>query len=282
VRVFAKRFFGFNPTSHPFVAFGNEETRDALINASSPGDLIVFVGTQGEPTVLHERGRLLGVAEFTQVAADTRDLIAPASLRPIDLKPDGSLALPKCLPILRAWVFQKPRFMLLDVLKEQLTFEATNRAVQLDENDARVVMAIPRVEVPVWPSEVLGRLRSLHDALPNGRPTTGPVPISWQGVVSRDGSVEAWTYVFRFGRRNLWKIGHTQDVPTRLAEVNQHVPFEEVGERWAVFIQHWWSNSQEAYGMEQRMFRALSHRRTEGERVRCTEDELQAAWMRCL
>lgn len=46
MRVFAKRFYGFDPVRQPVVGFGIEGNRDALITGSSPGDLIVFVGTQ--------------------------------------------------------------------------------------------------------------------------------------------------------------------------------------------------------------------------------------------
>jgi hypothetical protein len=43
-------------------------------------------------------------------------------------------------------------------------------------------------------------------------PTTGPVPHSWQGVVSRDAAPLSFTYVFQFGNRDLWKVGHATDL----------------------------------------------------------------------
>lgn len=278
MRVFAKRFYAFDPATRPVVAFDIEGNRNALITASSPGDLIVFVGTQGEPTAEHERGRLLGLAEFAWVAVDTADLTDPATLRPMDLNPDGSLAWPKGLPIVRAWRFPEPRFKLIDILKQQLTFEATVRAVLLDDNETRAVLALPRQEVWLSESAVQSRLLSLNADGAAGRPTTGPVPGDWTGMVSRDAGQEAWTYAFRFGRRALWKVGHAQDVTERLAQVNEHVPSEELSEQWSVVMRQRWPNSQQAYGMEQHVLRVLQHRRTRGERVRCSEAELQAAW----
>jgi hypothetical protein len=111
-------------------------------------------------------------------------------------------------------------------------------------------------------------------------PTRGLAPTTWSGPVSRDGGAAATTYAFRFGRRDIWKIGHAQDLSDRLYEVNKHLPYEVLGERWSITTwQQRWPTQTEAYEMEQRLFGLLAARRTLGERVRCTEDELQAAWL---
>ena len=110
-------------------------------------------------------------------------------------------------------------------------------------------------------------------------PTLGPAPSSWSGIVSRDANAAATTYAFRFGKRNVWKIGHAQDLQARLLDVNKHIPHEVLGERWSITWQQRWRNQKEAYEMEQRLFTLLAARRTEGERVQCTEDELRAAWV---
>jgi hypothetical protein len=97
--------------------------------------------------------------------------------------------------------------------------------------------------------------------------------------MSRDANVVATTYAFRFGERNVWKIGHAQDLQARLLDVNKHVPHEVLGERWSIIWQQHCRNQNEAYEMEQRLLTLLAERRTEGERVQCTEDELRAAWI---
>lgn len=278
MRVFAKRFYGFSPETQPIVAFGRAGNRDALIAASAPGDLIVFVGTQDVPTVEAERGRLLGIAEFARVAVETRDVLDPATMRPSDFAPDGSLLWPKGLPILRAWRFDEPRLKLVDVLREQLTFEATVRAVELDDADARAVLALPRTALTIPLVPHVARLLALNDALAYGRPTTGPTPSDWAGTVTRMAAAEAWTYAMRFGRRAVWKVGHTQDVEQRLRDVNLHVPVEEIGEAWTLALKHRWPNSVDAHAMEQRVFRALTAFRTTGERVRCSEAQMLSAW----
>ncbi len=278
MRVFAKRFYGFDPERHPVIAFGKAGNRDALITESSPGDLIVFVGTQGEPTAEHERGRLLGMAEFARIPVDVRDVIDPARMDPSFYAADGSLLWPKGLPILRAWRFADPRLKLIDVLREQLTFEATVRAVRLDETDTRAVLALPKTEVTVPLVPSVARLLALSDALASGRPTTGPTPTDWTGTVTRTTEADAWTYAMRFGKRGVWKVGHTQDIDQRLKEVNKHVPVEEIGEGWNLALKQHWTNSVAAHAMEQRVFRSLTASRTVDERVRCTEAQMLSAW----
>ena len=111
-------------------------------------------------------------------------------------------------------------------------------------------------------------------------PTRGPVPSSCSGTVSRDANSAVTTYAFRFGKRNVWKIGWATVMQDRLSEVNQHIPHEVLGERWSITTwQQSWRNQNEAYEMEQRLLTLLAERRTEGERVQCTEDELRAAWI---
>jgi len=280
MRVFAKRFYGFRPEERPVIAFGKGGNRDALIMASSPGDLLVFVGTQDEPTAAYERGRLLGIAEFARIPIDVRDIVDPDALKATDFASDGSLLWPKGLPIIRAWRFKEPRLKLIDVLREQLTFEATVRAVELDEPDARAVLALPKSEVTVPLAPNVKKLLALNDTLAFGRPTTGPTPNDWTGTITRTAQVEAWTYAMRFGRRNIWKVGHTQNLEQRLQDVNLHVPAEETFENWTLSLKKPWPDSIAAHAMEQRVFHTLAPFRTVGERIRCTEAQLQSAWAR--
>jgi hypothetical protein len=98
--------------------------------------------------------------------------------------------------------------------------------------------------------------------------------------VSRDVDAIAMTYAFRFGERDVWKIGYAQNLSDHLNDVNKHVPREVLGERWSITtLQQRWPTQTEAYEVEQRLLGLLAARRTVGERVCCTEDELQAAWV---
>jgi hypothetical protein len=276
MKVFAKRFYEFDPVGYPVAVFGIEGNRDALISMSGPGDLLVFVGTLGEPTPVGERGRLLGLVEFAPIAVATEDFVDRTALRAHDLNPDGTLVWPKALPILRAWRFDDPRFKLIDVLKEQLTYEATVRAVLLDADDSAAVLALPKTEIVLPHSEA--RRKLLHLVAAVAQPTTGPRPSDWFGEVSRRATETAYTYAMRFGGRDLWKIGHAQDLAARLQDINKHVPHEVLGEKWSIVMQQKWQSSVGAYEMEQRVLARLQTHRTEGERVLCPEIVVFTAW----
>jgi hypothetical protein len=47
MKMFIKRFWGFDPVYWPIVSFSQKGSLDALLAQSQPGDTIVFVGTQG-------------------------------------------------------------------------------------------------------------------------------------------------------------------------------------------------------------------------------------------
>ncbi len=278
MQVYAKRFWGFDPARWPIISFGLEANRDALIQASRPGELIAFIGTQSDPTVPEDRGRFLGLTEIGRLPIDSLDVLDPANIRPSDYNSDSRFKWPKALPMLRAWRFpEKPRVR--EVLREQLTYEATIRAVLLDEQDQATLLALRKEEIAVPDLEIIPRHRDLADAVAATGPTRGPAPSSWSGTVWRDATAAATTYVLHFGGRNVWKIGHAQDVASRLAEANKHIPYEVLGERWSVAWHQIWPKQTAAYEMEQRVLAILAARRTEGERVTGTEDEIRAAWI---
>lgn len=113
------------------------------------------------------------------------------------------------------------------------------------------------------------------------QPTTGPVPTAYTASVVRTLDRTSWTYVFRYGETDLWKIGHTQNVATRLADVNRHLPVEVTAAIWKLYARQSWPESKAAYDMEQRLFAALASHRTQGERVRCDRECLTIAWSNC-
>jgi hypothetical protein len=120
-------------------------------------------------------------------------------------------------------------------------------------------------------------LQELKGPLPLG-PTTGPRPISWTAVVSRSASGQSHAYVFQFGDRDAWKVGHAMDVEARLADVNRHVPYEVLGEQWHVCLYHRCASQDAAYTIEQRLLTLLRTSTSVGERVTCSRDALHIAW----
>jgi hypothetical protein len=106
------------------------------------------------------------------------------------------------------------------------------------------------------------RERKFSDALTFAKgPTRGPQPSNWESTVSRATEGSAYTYVFRFGKKDIWKIGWATDVKARLAQVNEHVPSELLGESWVEGFKEPRPNQQEAYEMEQRLLELLAKHR---------------------
>ena len=278
MRLFITRVWGFDPERCPVISFGLEGNRDRLLTESSPGDRIVFVGTLREPTPEPMRGRLLGMAGIGRIPVDTVDIIDDDVRGPHDYDEAGKFRWPKAIPMVRAWRFTPPP-MLLDVLEEQLPYHTTPQAVALSQVDANAVLELDTTPVPLPELEVLTNAMLLDQALGESNPTTGPKPSSWSREARRDVERASFTYAFRFGTSDTWKIGHTVDINERLRQVNRHIPSEVIPERWNARFHQRWESEIDAYSMEQRVLKALERQRTDGERVRCSEQELWSAWL---
>lgn len=281
MNIFATRVWGFDPAHWPVIPFGREGDRDGLLRKSAVGDRIVFVGTQNEPTDENQRGKLLGMAEIGRRTVDTLDVVDKDFLNSNSYDEQGRFKWPKGLLMIRAWRFERQP-LLLDVLTAQLPRAATSQAVLLSPEDATSVLALNTIEVTLPDSEPLGKARLLDQALNVGKPTTGPMPSSWSGSTGRDVSREAFTYAFRFGKTNIWKIGHAVDVSQRLGQVNLHIPSEVVPDRWNFAYEQKWPDEVAAYSMEQRVLNALNQYRTVNERIKCTESEVVSAWLQAI
>lgn len=283
MKLFATRVWGFDPYNWPVVTFGLDGHRDNLIMKSSAGDAIVFVGTQGEPTPEKDQGRLLGVAQFGRDPVDTLEIIPKEVLRPEQYDERGNFRWPKALIMTRVWEFiDDPKPWLLDVLEDQLTYQATIQAVELNERDTRAVFELPAKEIALPENKVLANYQRFNIALTGGKPTKGVVPSAWSGKTGRTLGNESVTYALRFGTNNCWKVGHTIDFKRRLGEINKHIPTEVLNAEWKPFMQQKWPDEGLAYDMEQRVLNTLDKHRSIGERITCTKAELESAWIKAL
>ncbi|MBG7616138.1 hypothetical protein IWC96_12745 [Brevundimonas sp. BAL450] len=280
-QVFGTWFWGFDPTGHPFAGFTHAGSRDALIARSRPGDLILAVGTQGEPTVEESRGRALGLIEFVRSPMNAEDLIPPGTELPDRLFENGVFKWPHAVPAARAWLFpDKPRIR--DVIGRQLTSAAITGTDKLSSDEVARILELEIEEVDLPPSAAALKQQRLHSAKPKldatspGQP--GPPPSEWSALVAREDGPTA-TYLMRFGKSTCWKIGISQNVLLRRQALNFSVPSEVLdGECWEVVLTHTWPNGAPAYQMEQILLRHLSAYGTSNERVRAPEGVVYAAW----
>jgi hypothetical protein len=275
-KVFATRVWGFNPAVWPMVTFNKEGIRDNLLRRSDPGDYIVFVGTQDEPTAEEDRGRLLGIALLSRIPKRLLEVVAYEDLPPYELDADGNPRHATGILMARAWMIRGRPF-LIDVIP-QLPYEATPSAHLLDPDEADAILGLQFDEVRLPDIAAITQQRNMLDGLMPAGPTRGPKPTNWSRVVSHDASVAGWVYVMRFGSTNIWKIGHAVDVADRLADVNKHVPSELLGYGWKCILRQRYPTQEQAWEVEQRTLRALDKFRTIGERVRCDENTITDAW----
>lgn len=280
-QVFGTWFWGFDPTWHPFAGFTYAGSRDSLIEKSRPGDVILIVGTQSEPTTEENRGRALGLMEFVRAPMNAEDLIPPGTELPDRLFENGLFKWPYAVPAARAWLFpQKPHIR--DVIGRQLTSAAITGTDRLSSDEAARVLGLEIEEIELPPSAAALKQQRLHSTKPKldaarpGQP--GPAPSEWSALVSREDGPTA-TYLMRFGQSNCWKIGISQNVRLRRQALNFSVPSEVLnGECWEVVLTHTWPTGAPAYHMEQTLLRHLSAHGTSNERVKAPEGMIHTAW----
>lgn len=206
------------------------------------------------------------------------EIVDHADLDARDFDDGGNYKFPHAVALAEVWRFGPPP-LLSDVLASQLTMVATPGVEEIGEEDVARVLALPaeRLLLPELPA--LKRMRRLNEG---HRPTTGPRPGDANYMVERSGHGAASTYAFRFGKRNLFKIGHAEDVQGRLAAVNQHGPVEVLNEQCSVYLTHRWPTSVDVYDMEQRLLKHMEARPGGFERVQCSEGDLSSAWASAL
>ncbi len=208
----------------------------------------------------------------------TLDVIDRNELDPRDFDPFESFRFPHAVALVRAWRFV-PSPLLTDVLAKQLTMLATPGVVELDAADAENVLALASEQVALPELPALARMSQLNQLF---RPTTGPRPTDATYTVTRSVQESSWTYALRYGKRNVFKIGHTTDLDGRLHSINQHIPTELGVESWSVNLTQRWNAADHAYDMEQHVFGLLAAKRSGFERIQCSEVELQSAWQAAL
>ena len=279
--MFAKWFYGFSPERIPIITFSHKGSRDSLLRNSEPGDLIAFVATKGDETAEEDRGRVLGAAEIGRKEVRTEEVVDTSTFPARDFI-DDKFRWPEAIPMLRAWRFDPPPLANEVFGKGNLPHHAQVHAVRLSDTDEAAIRSLNWKEVELAPTKERERQRRLSDAF-SGQPTRpGPVvrPGTYTSTVSeKEGE---WTYAARFGTSLIWKIGHTSDLDQRMRDLNAHIPVEYLEERWSIGWWQKWPSTDRAREMEQRLLTILADKRTQGERVKCGEDEIKQAWIEAI
>lgn len=276
MKLFATRVWGFGFARVPLATFNAKGHVARLLRLADRGDRVIFVGTQTQRTGEHERGRILGMAEIGFETLKTMELVERAELDDRDFDAAGRFKFPYAVALTRAWKFE-PAPKLLDVVSRQLDMVATSGVQEIDDPaDVAAILGLNAVaiELPLLPG--LERMRQLNDAL---RPTTGPRPgKGGTHEVTRTPSDTNWVYGFRYGKHDMFKIGHTIDIDRRLSDINQHIPIELGVDQWSVAFKQKLPTAHAAYDMEQKLLNSMTEHRSGFERVRCKFDYLNSIW----
>jgi hypothetical protein len=78
--MYATKVWGFASADWPLITFSKEGVRNRLAKQWQPGDTMLLIGTQQEPTDVQDRGKILGYVEFTSIPVLTRNIVAPEIL----------------------------------------------------------------------------------------------------------------------------------------------------------------------------------------------------------
>lgn len=238
---------------------------------------MVFVGSGRKVTDPDKRGRVLGIAEVGDRPYKTTDLVSSEFIATHQYTPEGKLRWPVAFAMTRAWrIVDPPR--VVELFGTQLPLKCRMYLERLSDQQSDLVRNLEKVEQVVPASEANMAETERMVEVWGGRPTTGPLPIAWSGNVEVTYDWPATTYVLRFGKRDVWKIGWAKSSEHRLRQVNRHIPFEALNERWELYDHVEWSSPFKARDMEQNVLSSLKAFRTDGERLGCTPDNVERAW----
>ncbi len=280
--MFIKLFYGFDEPVLPVITFRSRAAAEKLLREAAPGDVILFAATTTASTRKpEERGRLLGAAEFGSDIVPVDQLIDPELLRQEFIQ-DGQYRWPEALPMLRAWRFD-PSPLTSEIIRDRkIGRNASSYALKVSDADRTRVQALNWTELTLPHTSEHVRQLEVAQARLRGRTRPGPLAAPGVGLVTRSPKPKAWTYAARFGNAPIWKIGHSTDLHRRLTELNAHVPVEWLEQEWRLELQQAWLDTKTALRMEQAVLNILSTHPIEGERVRCTQDDLTSAWVQAL
>jgi len=281
MKLFATRVWGYDPATWPLATFGTEGICSNLLRASSPGDRIAFVGTKGAPTSEEERGCILGYAEFGRNIEDTLSVFDADIIGPEAYDERGNFRWPHGIALTRAWQIEKPAPDLVETIGRQLPYNATTMAVELSDDERDKIFDLPCNEVKLVGSKTYQEIRRRTGILQGGGRSKGPVPSDRQGGGYQVGQV-SYTYVVRFGKSQCFKVGYTIDLNRRLGELNAHVPFELLEQKWQPYLSEQHVNEELAHEMEQRVLDALPKESITGERFVLDSGDLDVFWAHCL
>lgn len=275
--VYLTKTWGFSVPSGP-LQFSRNGWRTRAQGILSPDDLVVIVGTKGDETDEHERGRILGLMEPTTLAVSSLDYDLVRG--PQDFDAAGNYKWPFGLELRRAWRFDDPRPLLTDFTARQFNMDSVQGIVVLTEAETAAILGFPRTEIGILgPVAARARVEGVDAA----RRKAAPPPTTTRTGIMHMRRAPAFTYAMELvgAQVSAIKIGWAFDWKTRQRQFN-HASMPTIGGvRYKTFLHHLWNTAEAAFRMEQTLLRQFDNRRHSANNevvIPLAKEELEHAW----
>lgn len=238
---------------------------------------VVMVGTMGEQTPEHWRGRILGMMEPTTEPVMSLDF--PLSTRTADFTGE-TYKWPFALHNRRAWKFEEPLTLLTDLTDQKFHMDAAAGIVPINDDLAHKIMELAHVEIELLRSVVTAQDRVSGETGTSRR--NSPVPTTTRRGVMHMRRARAETYCFRIagGEGSYFKVGWAFEHTLRRRQFNRAALPALGGLRYVPLWCEAWDTAKLAYRMEQAVLRSLDACRhpDNHEVVKASETVMLSAW----
>lgn len=277
--VFFTKVWGFGVPVGP-LQFSTEGWRDRAREVLKDGDLVVLVGTKGEPTAESNRGLLLGILEPTREPVLSLDFIQDT--KPEHYDENNKYRWPFGLLNLNAWrLLERPS--LEDISSRDFYMESALGIVPFTEAEAEKILRLSREKVPLL--EPVVRARARIESLETIRRRTAPPPSFTRKSVMQMRSAPAYTYAMEIvgAGTTSYKVGWAFDYRIRARHFNQSSMPQLGGLKYKPVLNHLWDTARQAFHMEQRLLTAFEQNRHSANHEivsGISYDELLGAWLK--
>ncbi|MES0074959.1 GIY-YIG nuclease family protein [Mesorhizobium sp. M0058] len=276
MKVFAKYFHGFDPIGWPAVTFSSEAAARSLLEGFEPGSRMVFLATKGA-RIDAMRGKIVGMMEFGDERGRVEQYFTEAMIA-ARTEEFGKFQWPWAVRALRAWQFEEP-YPVTRTEIGRVPMSARRNPWLLPKGLASKMLRLPHFEVPLSRPFALSASKLIEvKRRTSRRQSKGPPPTSYEALVIRSCDGPCFTYLLRFGARDIWKVGMSVDPDRRLDEINAHIPTEILDEEWQIERLARFEAPQTAYDVEQRILDHFRAHRTTGERISLPLPQVSAGW----
>jgi hypothetical protein len=242
------------------------------------GDVVILVGTMGEETEPHDKGRVLGVMRPTDEPVMSMDFNVRKS--PKDFE-NGEYKWPYGLMNLKAWTIPS-RPLLKDISTRKFSMDSAQGIVELSAEE------VEKVKSYKWNEEALltpnahaqARMKKKFGA----KSTQAPPPTTTRNGVMHMRRAPAFTYIMRIsgGQDNVYKIGWAFDYVKRAKQFN-HASMPEIGGlKYSPIWFHLWDTAMQAFKAEQHLLETLKgfrHEKNQEIVIGLSEKEMESAFI---